>query len=50
MLSPSNGAYHLSGEGTGDKSVTAAAASELQRLSMLEISALIEQTKAGGKR
>jgi hypothetical protein len=50
MFSPSNGAYQLQGEGTGDKNATAAAAGELQKLSSSEIGALIEQTKAGGAR
>jgi succinyl-CoA synthetase alpha subunit len=50
---PKDGAYGLAGEGTGDKTVTAAAYADLTRLSPADIASLLEQTRSahggGGK-
>jgi hypothetical protein len=46
MLSPIEGAYQLTGEGTGDKVATAGAFDhQLKKLSADDIAALIEQTR-----
>jgi hypothetical protein len=45
FLYPSDGTYRIEGEGSGNKSATDRALTELQRLSEVEIAALIDETR-----
>lgn len=45
-LTPDNGAYRLSGEGTGDKGASDAAGRELEALGPNQITKLVAETRA----